>query len=462
VSRAVVRGTVGGARGNSGVILSQVVRAVVEALGGRRRVDAALYAKALAAARDLAYEAVADPVEGTILTAISAAADAARQAVDDGEDLVGTSFRAFEATARAVEETPAQLAVLREAGVVDAGARGFEIVLAAVHGHLTGRQPDVRTDEPTPLAGRASHGCAHSIEHPFEVQYLLDAQDRVAGDLRRTLEGLGDSVVVVAAGGLLNVHVHTRAVGPVIEAGLEVGHPSNIRVVHFGEAAPSRRLGVVAVLDGDGAVSLGRSTGATIVEGASGRLPAVSDLLDGIVRAGSRRVLLLPGHRNGVAAARQAATLADAEGTADVEVIAEAVSPPAVLAALALFDAGAAPAALVEEIRAAAAAVRAGEVVAAVRDADTPAGRVGAGQPLVVLADGTVIGAAEEPLEALDTLCRALDAASGELVTVLVGADVGADERDAAARLVAGHAANAEVELVDGGQRGSRYWIGVE
>jgi uncharacterized protein len=462
-ARAVVRGAVGGARGNSGVILSQVVRAVVEALGGRRRVDATLYARALAHARDLAYEAVAEPVEGTILTVIGAAAEAAQAAVDDGDDLVATSARTCAATALAVEATPDQLDVLREAGVVDAGARGFEVVLAAVHGLLTGEEPPVRTDAPAAAITRSGDGCHHSSEHPFEVQYLLNAPDKAAADLRHALEELGDSVVVAAAGGLLNVHVHTRSVGPAIEAGIEVGRPSAIRVVHLDEPALSHnRVGLVAVLDGSGAVSLGRSAGAVVVEGAGGALPAVSDLLDAIVRSGSRRVLVLPGHRNGVAAAHQAARLADAEGTADVAVIEEAASPPAVLAGLAVFDPDVPAVELVAEIRAVAGSVRAGEVVAAMRDADTPAGSVAAGQPLAVLADGTVVDTGEDPVAVLGALCVALDAASGELVTLLVGADVDDAERDHAARVVAECAGSAEVELVDAGQHTSRYWIGVE
>ena len=234
-ARVVTRGVIRGARGNSGVIISQVIRAVVEVIAGHRQVDAPLYADALGRARDLAYEAVAEPVEGTILTAITAAADAARQAADAGHDLASTSAAACTATADAVQRTRDQLEVLRNAGVVDAGARGFEVLLAGVHGHITGTEPPVRGDQPRGGRGSPNDGCAATTDQPFEVQYLLDAHDADAAPLRRHLEGLGDSVVVVAAGGLLNVHVHTAQVGPAIEAGLSFGRPSDIEVVHLAD-----------------------------------------------------------------------------------------------------------------------------------------------------------------------------------------------------------------------------------
>jgi uncharacterized protein len=157
---------------------------------------------------------------------------------------VAASARIVEATAEAVERTQDQLAVLTEAGVVDAGARGFEVVLAAVHGHLTGEDAPVVHDEDRPHRVEADPDACHgSLHYRFEVQYLLDADDDVAGPLRHRLEVLGDSVVVVAAGGLLNVHVHTDDVGAAIEEGLRLGMPSEIEVTHFGDqiSRPPRR-----------------------------------------------------------------------------------------------------------------------------------------------------------------------------------------------------------------------------
>lgn len=476
---AVIRGAVRGARGNSGVITSQVLRAVVEVVTGHPRVDARLYAQALAHARDLAYEAVAEPVEGTMLTVIAAAADAAHAAVGRGADLVETSATVCAATARAVERTREQLDVLRDAGVVDAGARGFEVLVAAVHGHLTGQEPSVREDAPRAITRRDAEACHAATAQPFEVQYLLDAPDEVAGALRRRLEELGDSVVVVAAGGLLNVHVHTAAVGRTIEAGLDHGRPSSIEVTHFGDQIraldvaredavrepPAQRhpwaatIGAVAVLDGDGAQALARDSGAVVIRGGAGALPSVADLLDAIGHVEAERVVLLPGHRNAVPTMRKAAEVAAAESERVLDVIAEARTPPAVLAALAVLDPQAGADAVVADLRAAAGGVRTAEVVRAVRDAHTSAGPVRRGQLLVVV-DGTIVHAGQDALEALRAGAEALDVSVAEIVTLLLGEDLDADEQAAATSLLT-DLSDAEVETVPSGCR-SLFWIGVE
>jgi uncharacterized protein len=468
LARSVIRGAVRGARGNSGVILSQVVRAVVEVLSGKREVDTATYARALEHARQLAYEAVAEPVEGTMLTAITAACEAASSAVADGLDLVAASARIVAATADAVERTQEQLDVLTEAGVVDAGARGFEVVLAAVHGHLTGEDAPVVHDEDRPhrvdADGETCHG---SLHFRFEVQYLLDADDEVAGPLRHRLEVLGDSVVVVAAGGLLNVHVHTDDVGGAIEEGLRFGSPSEIEVTHFGDEISARRaahppsqVGVVAVLQGAGLVRLARELGAVVVEGSAGALPSVADLLNAVGGVRATRVAILPGHRNAVPTAHKTVDVAVAEGGRPLEVIEGATSPPAILAALAVLDPSGPQEQVLADLAAAAEAVRVGEVVGAVRDAVTPVGPVREGQPLAVT-DGSVVGAFDDPLDALVAVCEGVGAGTAEVVTLLLGDEVGAEEREQALERL-GELATGELEVIDAGCRPTRYWVGVE
>lgn len=463
---AVIRGAIRGARGNSGVILSQVVRAVVEVVSSERVVDAEVYARALGRARALAYEAVAEPVEGTILTVIAAAADEASDAAADGDDLVTTSGRVVAATRDAVERTPDQLAVLREAGVVDAGARGFEVLVSAVHGHLTGEDPP--TVEETPRAPtHAAAACHGELSHRFEVQYLLDADDADAAPLRRRLELLGDSVVVVAAGGLLNVHVHTDDVGAAIEEGLRFGRPTDIEVTHFADqiaanraSRPARTVGAVAVLHGDGLTELARQAGAVVVTGRAGALPSVADLLNAVGTVAAEHILLLPGHGNAVAAAHQAASISVAEGGRELHVVETAASPPEVLAALAVLDSTAPAPRVVAEATAAADAVRAGEVVAAVRDADTPIGPVREHQ-LLAIAEGEVVLACEDPITALEAVCRHLAVESAEVVTLLHGQGVDAADRRRARTLI-DKLTDAEVDEIDAGQRPALFWVGVE
>ena len=185
--------------------------------------------------------------------------------------------------------------------------------------------------------------------------------------------------MVVGAGGLLNVHVHTDDVGGAIEEGVAFGTPVDVEVTHFGDqiaanraADPPAATGAVAVVSGAGVTALARSLGAVTVDGAAGRLPSVADLLNACGGVRAETIVLLPGHPNAVATARQASDVAVAEGGRSLTVIEEATSLPAVLAALAVFDPSVPADRIVPELRAAATAVRCGEVVAAVRDADDP------------------------------------------------------------------------------------------
>ncbi len=468
--RAVTRGALRGARGNSGVILSQILRAVVDVVSGHHQIDAGLYAAALERARELSYEAVGQPVEGTILTVVAVAAAEAAAAVAAGDDLIAASARVCAATHTAVAATREQLEVLRDAGVVDAGARGFEVLIAAVHAHLTGQDPEAAEDHADVTAGPFRDECQHgSLAYRFEVQYLLDADDEVAPALRDRLELLGDSVVVVAGGGLLNVHVHTDDVGGAIEEGLELGRASEISVTHFGDQIAARRedaplptVGVVAVVSGGGAHALAASLGAITIEGAAGRLPSVADVLNACGDVRAETLVVLPGHPNAVPTAKQAADVAVAEGGRPFEVIDEASTLPAVLAALAVLDPQAPAEAVIADLRASADAVRCGEVVPAVRDARTPIGAVTTGQPLAVV-DGDVVAAAHDALEALEAVCVHLGTGGAELVTLLLGRDVSDDERGRAERVVRDHLGNgAELTVIDAGQHPSRYTVGVE
>ena len=187
-ARAVTRAAIRGARGNSGVILSQVVRAVVDVVTGHRVVDAALYAQALERSRALAYEAVADPVEGTILTVIAVAAAEAGDAAASGADLVTTSARVCAATHVAVAATREQLEVLRDAGVVDAGARGFEVLVAAVHAHLTGQEVEAADDHPDVAGGPYQHDVECAGSHAFPTRCATCSRPRTAMP-RRSCDG---------------------------------------------------------------------------------------------------------------------------------------------------------------------------------------------------------------------------------------------------------------------------------
>ncbi len=410
LAMAAARGALRGAAGNSGVIFSQVVRAIAEHLA-ERSITPARLADVLDRACALSYDAIAQPVAGTILTAMDAAAEAADECADSS-DLAESLMRVLGSVGDAVAATRDMLEANRRAGVVDAGARGFEVAIDGALAFLQGRT--FRSVPPPPVRRTASDVVAResgSLAYAYEVQYLLEASDDVAGPLRDELSSLGDSVVVVACGGLLNVHVHTNDVDDAIAAGAAHGDPSRVLVTSFEdqiagtepmaggpddpfdaiapETGESVRdaVGYLAVVPGPGLVQLVQGMGAVAVDGAAGALPTVATVLNAVGSVAADEVVLLPGHPNVVPTMHQASDVSVAEGGRPLVVVDDAVSVPTVLAVLAVATTDELD---LDTLADTARHVTAGEVVAAVRVADTPMGPVVEGQWLG-LVDGRVV-----------------------------------------------------------------------
>lgn len=473
LARAAARGALRGAAGNSGVILSQFVRAWADRLAAGP-VGVSQLAEPCARARDLSREAVADPLPGTILTAIDAAAAAAGHLPDD-VDLAGAVALLLEDVGEAVAASRDVLEANRTAGVVDAGARGFEVALEGVLAYVEGRRYEAVPPPPV----RRTHGEvvsreSGSLEYAHEVQYLLEAPDESAPAIRAALEAIGDSVVVVACGGLLNVHVHTNEVDAAVAVGATHGEPSRLQVTSFAEqraaraealarerapAEPTRpAVGYLAVMPGRGVAELVRGMGAEIVDGTAGNLPTVATVLNAVGSLRAEEVVLLPGHPNVVPTMRLACDVSVAEGGRHLHVVESATSVPAVLAVLAV---AATDALSLDDLEATARGVRAGEVVAAVRDADTPLGAVREGQWLAVV-DGEVVAATDHPGDALVAVLDALVDDDSEIVTLVAGAGAPPDERQRVVDDLQAARPGVEVDVVDGGQRPARWIVGVE
>ncbi len=299
VVAAYTRGLLLGARGNSGVIMSQLVGALFRriAAAGPDERAAAVVAQGMQAATAAGYAAVGDPVEGTMLTVARAASEAALGSAADPAQRTAQVFEAASrAAGEALDRTPEQLEVLRRSGVVDAGGRGLCLVLDAAAAAFTGRREltaDVRRPRrPVPAPTDSS---AHPVptddlteDGPaYEVMYLLDADDDAAVELlRRELLPLGDSLVVVGGEGLWNVHVHVDDVGAAIEAGIRAGRPHRVRVTHFAEQVEQARRSatrahgprtgraVVVVALGDGLAEIFAEAGATVVTSEVTRRPS--------------------------------------------------------------------------------------------------------------------------------------------------------------------------------------------
>ena len=462
---ALRKGALLGARGNSGVILSQMLGALATTIAtatGEER-NASIMARALREATEGAYAAVGTPVEGTILTVIRAAAEAAEdRAAQEGARARDVFAAAAAAAREALARTPEQLAVLRDAGVVDAGGRGLSVILDAAETVLTGRRPIPVTAPigahriPIPVEQTADQLSADGPS--YEVMYLLDADDHHVPNLKEKLAALGDSLVVVGGDGLWNVHVHVDDVGAAVEAGIAAGRPHRIRVTHFAEqVAEARgrrtttRVGrqVVAVAAGPGLEKLFEEAGATVVVGGPGNRPSTGMILAAIHASGAREVVVLPNDPDSVRAAQAAARQAEGDEGIRVAVIPTEAQVQG-LAALAVHEPGRPFDQDVLEMTATARHARHGAVTIAAKQAMTMAGPCEPGDVLGVVAGDFAVVGQDLDAVATDVLERLL-AGGGELVTLVAG-DGGDDLARRTATAVGERHPHVDVMVYDGGQ----------
>ena len=477
--RILSRGALLGARGNSGVILSQMLGAYVTRLAEATSADrnAVVAAEAMQRATDASYAAVGEPVEGTILTVARAASDAAKARAAVTGAKARDVFTAAAAAAReALGRTPTMLKALADAGVVDAGGRGLCVVLDAAETVSTGRRPPPTPVGvpriPMPLAMQADLEGYLSDEGPaYEVMYLLDAEEAAIAVLKKALAGLGDSLVVVGADRLWNVHVHVDDVGAAIEAGIEAGRPYRVRVTHFADELAQQstqprqptttRTGrkVVAVAAGPGLAALFEEAGAVVVHGGPGRRPSTGQILEAITSCGAAEVVVLPNDADSIRVAEIAARTAEEGGQVRVEVIASQAQVQG-LAAIAVHEPGRTFDQDVREMTATARHARHGAVTIAAKQAMTMAGPCEPGDVLGVIAGDFAIVGQDSQTVAVEVLER-LMGGGGELVTIVAGAGGEEMAADAAAYVEKTHPA-VDVVVYDGGQERYPLLVSVE
>ncbi|TQS44266.1 DAK2 domain-containing protein [Cryptosporangium phraense] len=444
---AMARGALLGARGNSGMILSQLLAGAAAALPSDRPVGGRALATALTAAVDAGYSAVAQPVEGTVLSVAGAAARAATEV--DTDALPTVSAAALEAARRALESTPAQLAAMGLPGVVDAGGRGLVVMLDVLDTVVRGAVVDLAAPEPEPVP-------AAGVQEGWEIQYLLASREPDVPGLAKRLSEIGDSVVVAyVEPSLWSVHVHADDIGAALEAGLELGRPHQVAVTpliaRVRTASASGRA-IVAVVPGAGLAAVFAAAGAVPVEGA----PRSDELLSAIERMGADEVVLLPNSDAHVPVAEEAAAAAGA--TVSVLHTRSVVQG---IAALAVADRARSFRDDVVAMAEAAAATRWAEVVIADEAGLTMAGPCRVGDVLgLVDGDVAAIGVAV-PDVVTNVLDRLLNA-GGELVTVVLGAAAGPSLEAFVQAHLHTHWPFCEVHVIDGGQPRAVVVIGVE
>lgn len=461
-----------GARGNSGVILSQLIGALLRRMGqgGPEDRSAVLMAEGFALATTAAYAAVGTPVEGTILSVAKAASIAAAARAEDPEAHLGDVLRAAAQEARAaLARTPDQMQLLRDAGVVDAGGRGLCVILDAAESAVTGQRAvgalmpmgTRAIPQPLPAGDLTEDGPA------YEVMYLLDAEDDAIADLRSRLGELGDSLVVVGGEGLWNVHVHTNDVGAAVEAGIDAGRPRRIRVTHFAEQVLrardrlSERQGraVVAVVAGEGLAAIFRAAGAHVLVGGPGRRPSTGEILDAVVACGAAEVVVLPNDPDSVGVAEAAASAAEEGGGIRVVVVPTRAQVQGI-AAMAVHEPGRAFDSDVVQMTSAARGARHGAVTVAVKQAITTAGPCEAGDVLGVMqGDFAIVG--QDLFEVSTAILERFLGGGGELVTLVAGEGAG-DLAQRCQDWVESNHAGVDVLVYDGGQERYPLLLAVE
>jgi DAK2 domain fusion protein YloV len=493
VSAAVARGALLGARGNSGVLLSQILRGLPQAVRGRQRARATEIAQSLSLGVLHAYSAVATPTEGTILTVAREVAAAAMKESEGASEL-RPFLESIAATARiSVEKTPTLLAVLREAGVVDSGGAGLQLILEGI-ANVPSVAPSRGTVEaerrsstlpPSKPAVVAAPVDAAPTEFGYETVFILSSPttplDLAA--IRAHLETIGESVLVAGDEVTCKVHVHNLRPDEVLAYGISLGDVRAVTIENLDQQSAERATGhaafnqladgplttsprpaaaslgrgtsIVAVAAGAGLGDILRSAGASqIVHGGQTENPSAAEIASAIAHAGTEFVVVLPNNSNIVLAARQAADLS----AANVVVIPTRNAAEGI-AALLSWDPSLTLEELVPRMEAARAAARTFRVVEAVRDAVVRGVPVKAGQ---IMALDPVDGIIATGSTDVESIVAALAGQTAELITLYVGADVSEEQAAEFVSAVRGAIAGVEVDLQHGGQPIERVLVSLE
>jgi DAK2 domain fusion protein YloV len=487
--KAISHGSLMGARGNSGVILSQVLRGMVEVLRDSDGADGPMFASALTAASEAAYGAVMRPVEGTILTVVREAAEGATTAAkSNGAGLRSVVEAAREQGSDALARTPELLPVLKDAGVVDAGGAGFVLLLDVVLHELDGRavpepeiaSPDAQYGGPATQFGDAAHDEHHIGDLRYEVMYFLEAPDETIPAFKDVWAGIGDSIVVVGGDGIWNCHIHTDDIGASIEAALDCGRPRQIRITDLMEQVEEERwvregvaagggvdepphvnvpvtTAVVAVATGDGIRRIFHSLGVQrIVTGGQSMNPSTAQLLEAVESAPADEVVILPNNKNIIAVAEQV----QSQTQKTVRVVPTRGITEG-FAALVSYDPEASSDDNSEEMTEAASNVLAGEVTRAVRDSSSDAGPIHEGDYLGISRDGIVAVNPALDGAAIALLDRLVND-DHEIVTIIEGDGATHASTRALTEWLSEQHPDVTAEVHHGGQPLYPYLLGVE
>ena len=473
IFKAVARGSLMGARGNSGVILSQILRGFAQGIEGKDYLQVKDFAVALDSARKVAYKAVIKPVEGTILTVCRETAEAALE-MKDMENMEDFLVKLLEATRRSLANTPELLKALKEANVVDSGGRGFlsilEGMVKAYQGNPINADGSTETKQDfEEMMKQDIHAFSGEIKFGYCTEFFLRTYEVDADTFRREIEDMGDSMVVVGDEGIIKIHIHTNDPGVVLQKASAHGALDRIKIENMRlqqEAVLAKRreemeedplaYGIISVAVGKGLADMMRDMNVTtIIEGGQTMNPSTEDFVKAIDKINSDTIFVFPNNSNIIMAANQAKEISDKN-----VIVIPTKDIPSALVGLMAIDAAATPEENEQNILDAISCVTSAEITYAVRDTTSGDKQIKEGEVIgisgkEILANGAEIE--EVTLETIDSLSE-----DAEIITLFYGEDVTEEQATALMEHVAEKYPDVDVEIYEGGQPLYYYFISVE
>jgi uncharacterized protein len=489
VAQELSHGALMGARGNSGVILSQIWRGLARSLKDKETFSTEDLTAALKVAADTAYKGVMRPVEGTILTVMREGALEAEDAAAKSKDLRFLLERVVERCQQALARTPDQLPILKQAGVVDSGGQGLVYILEGMLRYVYGQMQELQAQQvQKPVPAQALAAPAHGLDYPYDVQFILMGQDLDVLQIRESIDAMGDSTVVVGDEQTIKVHVHVKDPGMPLSYGTSLGHVTDVVVENMqmqmealiGEPAPVAsaahepaathedaaapaievqpgQIAVIAVAPGPGLARIFHSLGAAaVVAGGQTNNPSTEEIFQAIQDVPTDKIIILPNNKNIILAAESARDLSPKE----VVVLPTRTVPQGISALIALDPEGE-PAATAAAMEDASNHVVSGEITRATRSVTINGVTCQEGQ-YIGLVNGQLATSSSDLDELLMAILREMEVDSRELLSVYAGEDVDQGQLEAAGEKIRAEHPHLELELLEGGQAHYYYILGAE
>ncbi len=476
VAHAMAKGALMGARGNSGVILSQMWRGLAKGLDGKESFSAADMAKALEESAAVAYKGVSNPVEGTMLTVMKDAAKEAKKQVENGQDdIVGLMEATVNAAGESVAKTPRLLKVLKDAGVVDAGGQGIYVILDGLLRFLKGETETMRLRKPQMIVSEIPLSAplpqtqgVQEIPFGYCTEFLLKGEKLEPELIRKRLENKGESLIVVGDENAIRIHIHTLDPGNIIHMTTKLGTLHQVSIRNMDEQhqdflemqkerMPTTDTAVIAVASGDGLVDVFGSLGAAgVVPGGQTMNPSTKDILHAVEATTSENVIILPNNKNIITTAAQVESLTQKK----IKVVPSKTIPQGVVALLA-FDYEADFKANTEIMEKALSTVKTLEVTRSVRATKINGLNIKRHQPIGLL-DDELVAVGDTDLDVINQMLLKIDLENAEVITIYYGMDTPTAEAEEVSASITQLFPQLQVELIKGNQPHYNYIISVE